>query len=79
MSSGELLLILFVACIVFGPSKLPMLARHLGMVIRKAGELKEQAYAFWDEQLHQIQLQENEQKAKKADETYEDLGSNKIE
>ncbi len=74
MSSGELLLIFFVACIVFGPSKLPMLATHLGLLLRKLNQLKEHASSFWQNQLNEIQLQENLRKAEKADEKYEKNG-----
>lgn len=75
MSSGELLLTFFVACIVFGPSKLPMLATHLGMLMRKINKLREQASSFWQNQLNEFQLLENQQKAEKADETYEQVKS----
>lgn len=70
MSSGELLLTFIVALIVFGPSKLPMLATHLGMLIRKINQFKEQATLFWQQQLDQIQLEENKRKAEKVDEHY---------
>ncbi len=70
MSSGELLVILIVALIVFGPKKLPMLATHLGILIRKFNQLKAQAAVLWQQQLHVLQLQENERKAKEADEQY---------
>ncbi|WP_298623818.1 twin-arginine translocase TatA/TatE family subunit [uncultured Legionella sp.] len=70
MSSGELLLTLIVALVVFGPSKLPMLATHLGMLIRRINQFKEQARLFWQQQLNQIQLEENKRKAEKVDEQY---------
>lgn len=70
MSSGELLVILIVALIVFGPKKLPMLATHLGILIRKFHQIKAQAAVLWQQQLNALQLQENERKAQEADEQY---------
>ena len=70
MSSGELLLTFIVALIVFGPSKLPMLATHLGLLMRKINQLKEQAASFWQQQINEHQLQENQRKAELADEQY---------
>ncbi|MCW8399038.1 twin-arginine translocase TatA/TatE family subunit [Legionella sp. PATHC038] len=70
MSSGELLVILVVALIVFGPKKLPMLATHLGLLLRKLNQLKAQAAALWQQQLNAVQLQENQRKAQEADEQY---------
>lgn len=70
MSSGELLLTLLVALIVFGPSKMPMLASHLGSALRKIKQYKSHVELLWQQQLAQLQLQEKEQKAKRADEQY---------
>ena len=70
MSSGEFLIILIVAFIVFGPKKLPMLASHLGLLVRKFNQLKTQAAALWQQQVNEFQLQENQRKAKEADEHY---------
>jgi sec-independent protein translocase protein TatB len=70
MSTSELLLIFIVALIVFGPSKLPMLATHLGLLMRKMNQLREQMTSFWQQQLNEAQLQENQRKAKEADEHY---------
>ena len=70
MSGGELLVILIVAFIVFGRKKLPMLATHLGLLVRKFHQLKAQAVALWQQQLDVLQLQENQRKAKEADEQY---------
>lgn len=68
--SAELLLIFIVALIVFGPKKLPMLATHLGLAIQKLNQIKTQARALWQQQLNEYQLQENQRKAKEADELY---------
>lgn len=68
MSGGELLVIFIVALIVFGPKKLPMLATHLGLLIRKLNQIKTQAAILWQQQLNALQLQENQRKAKEADE-----------
>ncbi|QBR83150.1 preprotein translocase subunit TatB [Legionella israelensis] len=70
MSMAELLLILFVAVIVFGPSKLPMLARHLGLIFKKMDKLKQQANEIWQQHLKEVQLSDNTQKAQEADLQY---------
>ncbi|AWN72788.1 twin-arginine translocase TatA/TatE family subunit [Legionella anisa] len=70
MSGGELLVIFIVALIVFGPKKLPMLATHLGLLVRKLNQFKAQAAMLWQQQLNALQLQENQRKAKEADEQY---------
>lgn len=71
MSSSELFLTLLVALVVFGPSKLPMLAEHLGKLLRHLNQLKQQATTFWQTQLQEQQLSENIRKAEKADALYE--------
>ena len=71
MSSGELLVIGVVALIVFGPSKLPMLATHLGLLIRKINQFKGYAASFWQQQLNELQLQDNLRKANEADKEYD--------
>lgn len=68
--SGELLLIFIVALIVFGPTKLPMLATHLGLLVRKVNQLKTHMMNLWQQQLNEIQLQENKRKAEEADQHY---------
>lgn len=77
MSLGELLLIFIVAIIAFGPSKLPMLATHLGMLMRKMNQLKEHASSFWQQQMNEIQLHENKRKAEEVDQQYEKRESGK--
>jgi len=72
MSSSELLLILIVALIVFGPNKLPMLAEHLAKFFRYLNHFKQQATTFWQDQLKEQQLQENNRKAQQADSVYQD-------
>ncbi len=64
---GELLVILLVALIVFGPSKLPMLADHLGKLLRQYTYLKQQLADFWQKQLMAQELLENQKKAEKVD------------
>ncbi len=75
MSSGELLLTVIVALIVFGPSKLPMLATHLGLLMRKINQLKEQGALIWQKQLNEFQLQENQRKAEQGDKLYKSIPS----
>ena len=69
--SGELLLIVVVALIVFGPNKLPLLASHLGWLFRTLQQFKWQASCLWQQKISEIQLLENQYKAKVADECYE--------
>lgn len=75
MSSGELILTFIVALIVFGPSKLPMLATHLGLLMRKINLIKEHVSSFWQQQLKEHQLQENQRKAEHVDEQYKKTSS----
>jgi sec-independent protein translocase protein TatB len=71
MNSAELLVIFLVAVVVFGPRKLPLLAEHLGRLIRYLNHFKEEASTFWHAQLNQQQLRENTSKAEKADRAYQ--------
>lgn len=71
MSLSELLLTAFVALIVFGPSKMPMLAKHLGMALKQINQFKLQISEFWQKQLNEAQLIENTRKAQKGDELYD--------
>ncbi|MDP1604946.1 MAG: twin-arginine translocase TatA/TatE family subunit [Legionella sp.] len=75
MSSGELLVTGIVAIVVFGPSKLPMLAEHLGKLACRLNNLKQQASDFWQSTLNEQQLRENQRKADKADAHYQKPGS----
>ena len=74
--SSELLLIIIVAMIVFGPNKLPMLARHLSHALKHYHSFKQQAASLWQGYLNEIQLQDNQRKAEIADQQYQLLGSN---
>ncbi|MBA2651122.1 MAG: twin-arginine translocase TatA/TatE family subunit [Tatlockia sp.] len=67
MNSSELLLTFFVALIVFGPKKLPMLAEHLGKLFRQLDNIKKQAALFFQKQLDEQQLRENILKAEQAE------------
>ena len=73
MSSGELILTAAVGLIVFGPSKLPMLARHLGLLITKFNRIKIQVASLWQEQVNELQLRENIKKAEDAEKQYKSL------
>lgn len=68
--SGELVLIVIVSLVVFGPKKLPMLASHLGLVMRQITTWKSKLELLWDKQIKELQLQENQKKAEKADKHY---------
>ena len=63
MSIGELFLTLVVAFVVFGPKKLPMLARHLGLILSKFNRYKQQTMDYWQHQMKELQLEENKRKA----------------
>ncbi len=75
MSSSQLLLTLLIALVVFGPDKLPMLAQHAGRLIALIHRNKQQIMQLMNEQLNQQQLQENTQKALKADAVYQKEGT----
>ena len=70
MSGGELALTLIVALVVFGPSKLPMLAEHLGKLLRSINQLKQQGSLFWQTQVKEQELQESIRRAEEADAIY---------
>lgn len=74
--SSELLVIMVVAIVVFGPNKLPMLARHLSHALKHYHRFKQQASNVWQGYLNELQLQDNEQKAKIADQHYQLLDPN---
>lgn len=71
--SGELILIVLVALLVFGPKKLPMLATHLGLVMRQISIWKNKINVLWEQQVQELQLQENQRKADEADKHYKTL------
>lgn len=70
MSSGELILTLLVALLVFGPQKLPMLARHLAWLVKQLQAWQQQATALWQQVQLQQQLEANLEKARSADQQY---------
>lgn len=67
MSSGELLLTLLVALLVFGPQKLPMLAQDLGRLFAKYQKLKSQLSCIQEASQH---LHTHEEQALAADKQY---------
>ncbi len=71
MSTGQLLLTVLVTLLVFGPSKLPMLAQHLGRLVARLERYKHQAGALWQKQLNEQLLDENQRKALIADASYQ--------
>lgn len=71
MSAGECLLTLLVSLIVFGPKKLPMLACHLGQIIRTLNIFKQRLCRIWQTYLSEQRLQENTEKAHQADTLYQ--------
>ncbi len=73
MSMGELLLTTLIALLVFGPERLPTLARQLGSLVKRAHHYKQQALLFLEEQKQLLQLQENIKKADEADKKYDQM------
>ena len=71
MSLAELLLILMVALLVFGPKQLPMVASHLGSLLRRLNRYKEKSKGLWQQSLYVEQLQDNTKKAAAADADYQ--------
>lgn len=71
MSIAETLVILLVALIVFGPEKLPELAKHLGKLAAKSRHFKDQLAQLWHQQQLQFELDENIKKAQAADKKYQ--------
>ena len=70
MSMAELLLTLMVAVCVFGPTKLPMLARHLARLLHHVQQYRQQWHVFCQQQIQQIQLEDNTKKAALVDRQY---------
>lgn len=73
MSHGEILLTLTVSLVVLGPKELPKIATHLGLLWRKAHQIKEKTQRFWEDQLQQIRLEDAQKKAEEADKQYHAL------
>lgn len=70
MSVAELLLVLLVCIIVLGPSKLPQLSKDILRLGRGIAKLRGKWLAFWDAQWKEQLLEENKEKALKADNQY---------
>ena len=70
MSLSELLIVILVALVVFGPEKLPELAHNLGKLAAKGKQLKQQFNDQVQQHQLQFQLEENEKKAAEADKAY---------
>lgn len=68
--SLEILVILLVAVLVFPPQKMPMLARHLGYLLRQAHRFKSHFNKWWEQQLQAAEHEENQRKAEIADKHY---------
>ena len=68
---SQLWVVLVVALFVFGPNKLPLVASHLGRLIRRINQFKGLVTAFWQQQLMEQQLQENMKKAQEMDVHYQ--------
>lgn len=67
MSLAELVLILIVALVAFGPNQLPDLANKLGKFYLKVTRIKTKWSEFLYEQKQQLILEENIEKAREAE------------
>jgi len=76
MTAGELLVILGVMLAVFTPKKLPMLAQHAALIIRRWTHFQQDMRSFVQKTLLEQQLKENTEKAIQADAKYLDQDSN---
>ena len=73
--SAELIIVFIVAIIVFGPERLPTLARQLGRLYKKAQDFFDATQKEIARQTKFAMLEENEKKAEKADEHYQNLST----
>ena len=71
MSIAELLMILLVALLVFGPDQLLRLARHLGRALAVVRRIGSELQVQFDEQSKEETLQQNIINAQAADEQYQ--------
>lgn len=76
MSIAELLLIFGVIMAVFTPKKLPMLAQHAALIMRRWHYYQNEMRAFLRKTILDQQLKENEALAMQADSKYPDEKSN---
>lgn len=72
--SMELLLILCVALCVFGPQKLPMLAKHIGSLCNIVLHYRQKWQNVQELMTKEIALKIREEQARKADGHYTDPG-----
>ncbi len=71
MSTGELLLTILIALLVFGPERLPIVARQLGTLMKRMNHYKQQFFRLLEAESQEQQLQNNLKKAEKADQHYQ--------
>ena len=67
MSILEVLVVMVVAMIVFGPNQLPELSKKLAKLYRLTQQLKSKALEIIAKQQAELQLEENLKKAKQAE------------
>lgn len=67
MSLAELLVIFTVAALVFGPEKLPALAKQLGRMAAKAHRLKEHVGQYIENEKQHLKLEENIRRAEQVE------------
>ncbi len=71
MSLWEIICIIGVALLLFGPKQLPSLLKDIASIIRQIKSYIAQAHTQVDDILNTATLAENEQKAKAADKLYQ--------
>ena len=70
MIVSELLVIVGVILAVFTPKKLPMLAQHAALIMRRWAHFQHEMRAFVQKNLLEQQLKENVEQAMQADAKY---------
>lgn len=71
MSFGELLVTLCVALIVIKPQKLPLFINQIGKCWAKLQQQQQSLRKIWQQHIKELQLEENIERAKKADSLYQ--------
>ncbi len=71
MSLSELIVVLLVALLAFGPKRLPEIAYGIGRMVQWFIGMRQKIASEISQHMRQIELQHNEAKAKAAEQTAE--------